>query len=99
MKALSALAVPLTLIMVSQAAEPAPVVKPPELQAVADSYESGLQPLEIALQAKISERAKKYAADLGALEPQVGQHGTGRGVAGAARGTSGLCRRPGNYRI
>jgi hypothetical protein len=38
-----------------------------------------LQPLETALQAKISERAKKYAADLGALEPQVAS--TGQGVA------------------
>jgi hypothetical protein len=79
MKALSALAAPLTLIMVCQAAEPAPVVKPPELQAMVDSYESRMQPLEAALQTKISERAKKYAADLGGLEPQVA--GTGQGEA------------------
>lgn len=63
-----------------QAADQVPTPKPPELQALQDAYTANLAPLESALAEKIKERARKYAADLAALEPQIAGKGGGEAL-------------------
>jgi hypothetical protein len=67
-------------VLIVRAADPVPAPKPPELQALLDAYTESLAPLESALAEKIKDRARKYAADLAALEPQIAGKGGGEAL-------------------